>query len=50
MRFAWIPLFGNSWSMYTGAFIEYTTKNELRIGLSVDVTIVGLIYLFSLAK
>ena len=50
IRAAWFPLFGESWSMYTGAFIEYTSRNELRIGVSVDITIVGLIYIAAQSK
>ena len=47
MRFAWMPKIGNSWSLYNGAYIEYTTNRELRVGLSIDLAIVGLMWLYS---
>ena len=47
LRFAWFPAPGKNWSIFTGAFVEYTTKRELRIGLSVDLTIIAAIWLLS---
>jgi len=46
-RASWFPLLANSWSVYSGAFIEYTTKGELRIGISVDLTIFALFWLWA---
>jgi hypothetical protein len=40
LRASWFPTLGEHWSIFTGAFIEYTTKNELRIGVSVDASVV----------
>jgi hypothetical protein len=40
LRTAWFPTVGKYWSVFTGAFIEYTTKNELRIGVSIDTGII----------
>jgi hypothetical protein len=40
LRAAWFPKVGDYWSIFTGAFIEYTSKNELRIGASLDTSVV----------
>ena len=44
LRASWFPLMGESWSVYTGAFIEFTTRKELRVGISIDFSIFALIY------
>ncbi|MCL2834135.1 MAG: hypothetical protein FWD78_13270 [Treponema sp.] len=49
LRLAWLPAVGKNWSIYTGGFVEYTTRGELRAGLSVDVTIMTLIWLYTAA-
>ena len=49
-RASWVPLLGNSWSVFNNVFIEYTTKNQLRIGVSIDVTIFSLIWLYITAE
>jgi hypothetical protein len=41
IRASWFPTVGEYWSIYTAAFIEYTTKNELRMGVSVDSGIIA---------
>ena len=41
LRASWFPTMGSYWSIFTGAFIEYTTRNELRMGFSVDTGIVA---------
>ena len=45
-RAVWAPLVGNSWSVFSGGFIEYTTRRELRVGVSIDVTIFALLWLY----
>jgi hypothetical protein len=40
LRASWFPTLGKHWSIFTGAFIEYTTKNELRMGMSVDTSVI----------
>ena len=50
LRAAWFPTIGNSWSIYLGGFVEYTTRNELRVGLSVDLTIIALYWLYSASE
>ena len=39
LRAAWFPTVGEYWSIFSGAFIEYTSKNELRLGFSIDTTV-----------
>jgi hypothetical protein len=44
LRAAWIPpAFNGYWSVFTGAFIEYTSKNELRMGVSLDTSVVAVL-------
>ena len=45
LRMALFPAVGQSWSIYTGGFVEYTTRRELRIGISVDLSVAALIWL-----
>jgi hypothetical protein len=40
LRASWFPTLGNYRAVFTGAFIEYTTKNELRMGISVDTSVI----------
>jgi len=40
LRLAWIPRMGEYWSIFTGGFIEYTTRKEIRMGVSVDTSII----------
>jgi hypothetical protein len=40
LRASWFPTLGEHWSIFTGAFIEYTSKNELRIGASLDTSVI----------
>jgi len=47
LRFAWIPRLGQFFSIFTGAFIEYTSRKELRMGVSVDLSV--LVVLFTAA-
>lgn len=41
LRTAWIPTMGKHWSIFTGAFVEYTSKNEIRMGVSVDTSVIA---------
>ncbi len=40
LRTAWIPKLEEHWSIFTGAFIEYTSKNEIRMGISLDTSVI----------
>ena len=50
LRVAWNPMLGKNWALYTGGFIEYNTKNELRVGVSVDLSIFALFWLYASIK
>ena len=47
LRVAWNPTLGKNWALYAGGFIEYNTRNELRVGLSVDLSIFALFWLYA---
>ena len=47
LRIAWFPALGKNWSIFNGGFIEYTSQKYLRIGLSIDLTVIAAFWLFS---
>ena len=50
LRVAWNPTLGKNWALYAGGFVEYNTRNQLRVGVSVDLSIFALFWLYASVK